>query len=280
MLPNEPGRSSPEEEAILLAVRRLLDQNRLTAALAMLSPLVENEETSTRSLRTAAALFARARDVVSAVRTFRTLARRYEESGNTRLAAGALHQAYAMSKTIDDAAERELLMIEVRTALADVLEQLGFRADARQVLGLPEEPREEPMEVEDDEVVEVVPLAHEQPDRPSSVQPVRVAVIQPVQVARPRVVETPRPLPPRVVEAPRSIPPPSTRRRAEPTHEDIEATIAEIDFFIDIDEVDEAHEIAQQFLARWPGEPTIQAIADGLSLTHALESNPPLRRQA
>lgn len=265
MLPNEPGRVRPDEEAVLLSVRRLLDQNRITAALALLSPLVEAEETSTRTLRSAAALFARARDVVSGVRAFRMLAKRYEESGNARLAAGALHQAYAMSKTVDSESERELLMIEVRTALADILDQLGFHADARQVLGLPEEPPrasadEEPMEVEDDDVVEVMPL-EDPPERPSTIQPVRLAVIQPVRRA--------------VV---REVPPPSSRRpRAEPSHDDVESTIAEIDFFIDIGELDEAHEIAKQFLARWPGEPTIQAIADGLAPTVA---DPPLRRQA
>lgn len=222
MLPNEPARR-PQEDTVLREVRQLLEQGRRGPALATLGPFATDEATSTRGLRAAATLFARVKAIGPALTAFRTLAQRYEQGGQLRLAAGALHQAFAFAKLLGT----NVVISDVRADLVHVLERLGFDADARALVGQPED---DAVEVEDGDIIELTPL-----------------------------------------------PPPSRIRllRVQPSKEDIDSTIAEVDFFLEIGDVDEAREIAQTFLARAPHEPTLTAILDGLALL-----DEPLRRQA
>lgn len=289
MLPNESSRR-PKEEATLWDARQLLDQGRVGPALSLLVALARDESTSIRGLRTAAALFARAHAVSDAIATFRALAQRYEHEGHLRLAAGALHQAYAFAKT----SGTPQLVEDVRADLAHALDSLGFRADAREVLGQAEAPasgevaaapeptpaRDEVAIVRDDEIVEVAPLV---PD-----EEITVVQVPKPRPAPPRLVLRAKPMtePPRAPVARKTEPPRSRPRTIrEPSKDEVEATIAEIDFFLEIGDLGEAREIAQAFLARVPHDPTITAILDGLALFETLESVPPsvqieLRRQA
>ena len=205
MLPKRTARA-PKEETTLEEVRRLLDQGRVGPAIVLLQPLSSEPSTSTRGLRRAAALFARARALPEAVTAARALAQRYETEGQPRLAAGALHQAYGFAKSIGP----DTLVADIRADLAHVLSLLGHGAEPGQAASAP-------------------------------------------------------PLP---APRPRSAPPPDATRN------EVASTLAALDFVLELGDLEEARAIAQAFLARNPGEPTIAAMLDGLALFADLEDVP------
>jgi hypothetical protein len=265
-----PHESAPldQEDKVLAEVRRLLDLGRTGPALAVLTPLSTAPATSARALRSAAALFARARALGEAVATFRALARRHVFEGELELAAGALQQAYAFAKVVGDAG----VVAEVRADLADLLDELGYSATPSQLPPPPQPIDDAPparaAQVDDagDDVDDVgVEASDDEPTaRPTSSRVDSESGERPM----PAVVESgERPMA-AVSDGAGSL----ARAGGEPSREEIESTVAEIDFFLELGDVDEAREIAKNFLSRAPEEPTVAAILEGIRL---FETNRP-----